>query len=57
MEGYKPKEAIYRDFRAGDIRHSNANIDKLKNATGYESTHNLDKGLNESIKQYIENLK
>ena len=56
LDGFKTKKAIYRDFRAGDIRHSNANIDKLKNATGYEPTHDIDKGLNESIKWYIENL-
>jgi UDP-N-acetylglucosamine 4-epimerase len=56
LDGFKTKKAIYRDFRAGDIRHSNANIDKLKNATGYEPTHDIDKGLNESILWYIENL-
>jgi UDP-N-acetylglucosamine 4-epimerase len=57
LEGFTSKKAIYRDFRAGDIRHSNANIDKLKNATGYEPTHDIDRGLEESIKWYIENLK
>ena len=56
LEGFTAKKAIYRDFRAGDIRHSNANIDKLKNATGYEPTHDTDKGLGESIKWYIGNL-
>ncbi len=56
LEGFTTKDAIYRDFRAGDIRHSNANIDKLKKATGYEPTHDTDKGLHESIKWYIENL-
>ncbi len=56
LEGFKAKEALYRDFRAGDIRHSNANIDKLKNTTGYEPTHDIDDGLKESIKWYIESL-
>ena len=56
LENFTKKEPIYRDFRAGDIRHSNANIDKLKNAVGYEPTHDIDKGLKESIKWYIENL-
>jgi len=56
LENFTRKEPIYRDFRSGDIRHSNANIDKLKNAVGYEPTHDIDKGLNESIKWYIENL-
>ncbi|MFK2823443.1 SDR family oxidoreductase [Arcobacter sp. YIC-80] len=51
------KEAIYRDFRAGDIRHSNANINKAKELLGYEPTHTLETGLQESIAWYIENLK
>ena len=51
------KEAVYRDFRAGDIRHSNANINKAKELLGYEPTHTLETGLQESIAWYIENLK
>ncbi len=50
------KSPIYRDFRPGDIRHSNANINKLKKMTGYEPTHDIDEGLEESIRWYIENL-
>lgn len=56
LQGFSKKNPIYRDFRAGDIRHSNANIDKLKKAVGYEPTHDIDKGLHESIVWYIENL-
>ena len=51
------KEAIYRDFRAGDIRHSNANIDKMRELLGYEPTHSLEQGLNESIAWYINDIK
>lgn len=50
-------DAIYRDFRAGDIRHSNANIDKAKELLGYEPTHNLEQGLKESIAWYINDIK
>ncbi len=57
LENFTKKEPIYRDFRAGDIRHSNANIEKLKNSVGYEPTHDIDRGLKESIKWYIENLR
>ncbi|WP_372998774.1 SDR family oxidoreductase [Sulfurimonas sp.] len=57
LENFVTKEPVYREFRAGDIRHSNANIDKLKKATQYEPTHDIDRGLHESIKWYIENLK
>jgi len=51
------KEPIYRDFRPGDIRHSNANIDRAKKLLGYEPTHTLEKGLEESIIWYINDLK
>jgi UDP-N-acetylglucosamine 4-epimerase len=51
------KEPIYRDFRAGDIRHSNANIDKMKALLGYEPTHTLEQGLAESIAWYIKDIK
>jgi UDP-N-acetylglucosamine 4-epimerase len=51
------KEPIYRDFRAGDIRHSNANIDSAKELLGYEPTHTLEQGLVESIQWYINDIK
>jgi len=50
------KEPIYRDFRAGDIRHSNANIDSAKEFLGYEPTHTLEQGLQESIEWYIDDI-
>ena len=50
-------DAIYRNFRAGDIRHSNANIDKMKKILGYEPTHSLEEGLSESITWYINDIK
>ena len=53
----KIKKAIYRDFRAGDIRHSNANIDSAKEFLGYEPTHTLEEGLKESIKWYIDDIR
>lgn len=53
----KIKNAIYRDFRAGDIRHSNANIDSAKELLGYQPTHTLELGLKESIEWYINDIK
>ena len=50
------KKPIYRDFRAGDIRHSNANIDKIKRLLGYEPAHTLESGLKESIAWYIQDI-
>jgi len=51
------KEPIYRDFRAGDIRHSNANIDRAKRLLGYEPSHTLEEGLKESIAWYINDIR
>ena len=51
------KNPIYRDFRAGDIRHSNANIDKMVTLLDYKPTHTLEQGLAESIAWYIEDIK
>ncbi len=57
LPNLKIKEPIYRDFRVGDIRHSNANIDKMKTLLGYEPTHTLEQGLKESIAWYIQDIK
>ncbi|MGB6329575.1 MAG: SDR family oxidoreductase [Halarcobacter sp.] len=53
----KIKDPIYRDFRAGDIRHSNANIDQAKELLGYEPTHTLALGLKESLEWYINDIR
>jgi len=52
----KIKDAIYRDFRAGDIRHSNANIDKIQTLLEYQPTHTLKEGLSASILWYINDI-
>jgi UDP-N-acetylglucosamine 4-epimerase len=56
ISNFTEKEPLYREFRQGDIRHSNANIDKIKFALSYNPTHNIDQGLDESIVWYINNL-
>lgn len=57
LPNLKIKDAIYRDFRAGDIRHSNANINQAKELLGYEPTHTLEEGLKESLEWYINDIK
>ena len=42
--------------RKGDIKHSNADISKAKNLIGYDPDYNFERGLNEAIKWYKENL-
>lgn len=44
---------IYRDFRAGDVRHSLADIDKARQLLGYEPTHTVKMGLGEAAQWYI----
>ena len=50
------QEPIYRDFRPGDIRHSNADISKAKRLVGYEPTHDIYQGMEEAIVWYIQNI-
>jgi len=50
------KQPIYRDFRPGDIRHSNADISKAKRIVGYAPTHDIYKGIEEAIEWYIESI-
>lgn len=42
----------YRDFRAGDVRHSLADISKARSLLGYEPTHRIKEGLVEAINWY-----
>lgn len=56
IETYTPKPPIYRDFRQGDIRHSNADITKLKTMLQYSPTHDVYTGLSASIQWYIKEL-
>jgi len=44
----------YRDFRAGDVRHSLADINKAKQLLGYMPTHRIEDGLNEAMTWYIQ---
>ena len=45
------------DFRAGDIRHSLADISLAKETVGYEPTENVFEGLKKSMNWYKENLR
>ena len=44
----------YREFRAGDVRHSQADIMKAKSLLGYVPTHRVQEGLAEAMGWYIE---
>lgn len=47
----------YRDFRAGDVRHSQADVSKAINYLGYEPQFNVGQGLNLAMPWYIKFLK
>ena len=44
---------VYRDFRAGDVLHSLADIKKSSTLLCYSPTHNLRDGLRETLEWYI----
>ena len=52
----KEGELVYRDFRAGDVRHSLADISKARNLLGYEPSHRIGEGLDESMLWYSKNV-
>lgn len=52
----KDIEPQFGPERAGDIRHSNANIDKAKELLAYEPQWSFKKGIKESIEWYKDNL-
>jgi len=50
------KEPLYRDFRMGDVRHSQADISKAFDLLGYEPEFNIYKGLAKAMPWYIKNV-
>jgi UDP-N-acetylglucosamine 4-epimerase len=53
LKDFKPS---YRDFRAGDVRHSLADITKAKTLLGYEPSHRIKEGLLEAMDWYVDDL-
>jgi UDP-N-acetylglucosamine 4-epimerase len=49
LSDYKPE---FRDFRAGDVRHSHADISKAQNHLGYLPTHTIEPGMAEALDWY-----
>lgn len=46
----------YRDFRAGDVRHSLASIEKASSLLGYQPTHTIKQGMAEAMDWYMQDL-
>ncbi|MDH2916230.1 MAG: NAD-dependent epimerase/dehydratase family protein [Gallionella sp.] len=51
LQGRKP---VYRDFRAGDVRHSLADIGKATTLLGYQPTHRIGEGLKVAMNWYVQ---
>ncbi|WP_210546251.1 NAD-dependent epimerase/dehydratase family protein [Rhodoferax sp. PAMC 29310] len=52
--GVKPDtQPIHRDFRAGDVRHSLADIGKAQQLLGYAPTERIEQGLAKAIPWYV----
>mgnify|MGYP002336038447 CR=1 FL=1 len=53
LNDFKP---IYRDFRAGDVRHSQADISKAERLLGYAPKYKIAQGLAEAMDWYVRDL-
>lgn len=47
------KEPVYRDFRAGDVRHSQADVSKIIHKLGYEPTYRIANGIKLANQWYL----
>jgi UDP-N-acetylglucosamine 4-epimerase len=47
-------EPVYNEFRPGDVRHSEADISRIREALGYRPTHTVRQGLLEATRWYAE---
>jgi UDP-N-acetylglucosamine 4-epimerase len=56
-QGLEKKKPIYRDFRAGDVRHSQANIDKAQTLLDYQPKYMISEGMDEAMDWYVKSLK
>ncbi|WP_114325737.1 NAD-dependent epimerase/dehydratase family protein [Candidatus Colwellia aromaticivorans] len=50
-------EPTYRDFREGDVRHSQADISKAKNALGFSPEFRISEGIDKAMPWYVKFLK
>lgn len=48
--------AVYRDFRSGDVRHSQADISKIQTLLGYQPQFNIAQGIEQAMPWYVQHL-
>ncbi|MFV5550407.1 NAD-dependent epimerase/dehydratase family protein [Acinetobacter oleivorans] len=49
------KEPVYREFRAGDVRHSQADVTKIKTLLGYDPKFRISEGIVLAVNWYLLN--
>ncbi len=47
------QDPVYRDFREGDVRHSQADISKIQNTLGYDPKFNIIDGIKKAMPWYV----
>ena len=55
LQNVSDLDPIYRDFRDGDVLHSQADISKAQKLLGYRPTHNIQKGIKSFVSWYLNN--
>jgi UDP-N-acetylglucosamine 4-epimerase len=53
LADYQP---VYREFRKGDVLHSQADVGKAMHLLGYAPTHTIDQGLDAALEWYMRNV-
>ena len=56
MEWIILRIAVYRDFREGDVRHSQADISKIQSALGYAPQFDIIQGIEKAMPWYKKTL-
>ena len=57
VEGLEKKKPIYREFRSGDVRHSQASIDKAQKLLDYQPKYRISEGMADAIDWYVNSIK
>lgn len=47
---------MYREFRAGDVRHSQADVGKANRLLGYDPEYKIQSGIEKAMTWYVKNL-
>jgi UDP-N-acetylglucosamine 4-epimerase len=53
VQGLEKKKPKYRQFRSGDVRHSQASIEKAQKLLGYQPKFRISEGMDQAIDWYI----